>query len=296
MLDSTVDPPYPYFSMSSPCSPFQAARFVWSFMCSWPCLWSVSSSVRHCFGVLTGSIFGLLPHEEQPSAARSTVSSSPAAQTIAPPVVSPPLPRWLEGQHLRLCAPGARSKAGGERPSAYRLPASLVPISSACILTSRMLTSTRWSAMASTVVLSRSRRSAVRPAAPRSQPGATPPVPVENPLPACRHRAVCTGRRAGRFRCRASLWLPASDHYHLALPRGRARSKLPRALFLSTPACICPVGPLLRKRLRSHTHVLWLWLVIDPSTKILPVLHLVSKSPYRGWAILDGSTRPLLNG
>jgi len=52
----------------------------------------------------------------------------------------------------------------------------------------------------------------------------------------------------------------------------------------------------LRKRLRSHTHVLWLWLVIDPSTKILPVLHLVSKSPYRGWAILDGSTRPLLNG
>src|SRR3989440_11408103 len=41
----------------------------------------------------------------------------------------------------------------------------------------------------------------------------------------------------------------------------------------------------LRKRVRSHTHVLWLWLVIDPSTKILPVLHLVSKSPYRGWAI-----------
>jgi hypothetical protein len=30
----------------------------------------------------------------------------------------------------------------------------------------------------------------------------------------------------------------------------------------------------LRTRLRSHTRVLWLWLVIDPRTKILAVLHL----------------------
>ncbi len=30
----------------------------------------------------------------------------------------------------------------------------------------------------------------------------------------------------------------------------------------------------LRTRLRSHTQVLWLWLAIDPLTKILPVLHL----------------------
>ncbi len=30
----------------------------------------------------------------------------------------------------------------------------------------------------------------------------------------------------------------------------------------------------IRTRLRSHTHVLWLWLVIDPRTKILPVLQL----------------------
>ncbi len=30
----------------------------------------------------------------------------------------------------------------------------------------------------------------------------------------------------------------------------------------------------LRTRLRSATHVLWLWLAIDPRTKILPVLHL----------------------
>jgi hypothetical protein len=36
----------------------------------------------------------------------------------APPVDSPPRPRRLEGQHLHLCAPGARSKAGEELPSA----------------------------------------------------------------------------------------------------------------------------------------------------------------------------------
>jgi transposase-like protein len=30
----------------------------------------------------------------------------------------------------------------------------------------------------------------------------------------------------------------------------------------------------LRTRLRSYTQVLWLWLAIDPCTKLMPVLHL----------------------
>ncbi len=30
----------------------------------------------------------------------------------------------------------------------------------------------------------------------------------------------------------------------------------------------------LRTRLRSYTQVLWLWLAIDPITKLMPVLHL----------------------
>ncbi len=42
----------------------------------------------------------------------------PAAQTIAPPVVSPPLPRRVKSQRLGLYAPGARSKAAEEHPSA----------------------------------------------------------------------------------------------------------------------------------------------------------------------------------
>jgi len=38
----------------------------------------------------------------------STVCSSPAAQTIAPPVDSPPLPRRVQGQRQHLCVPGVK--------------------------------------------------------------------------------------------------------------------------------------------------------------------------------------------
>jgi IS1 family transposase len=34
----------------------------------------------------------------------------------------------------------------------------------------------------------------------------------------------------------------------------------------------------LRTRLRSHAHVLWLWVVVDPLTKIIPVLHLGART------------------
>jgi hypothetical protein len=63
---------------------------------------------------LDWSLFGLPPREEGSSAPGSPVCSSLAPQMTAPPVVSLPLPRQVEGQHLRLCGPGARSKAGEE--------------------------------------------------------------------------------------------------------------------------------------------------------------------------------------
>jgi hypothetical protein len=55
------------------------------------------------------------PREERPSAARSSVCSSPAHQTIAPPVVSP---RQAWNLLLRQYAPGVRSKAAGVFPNA----------------------------------------------------------------------------------------------------------------------------------------------------------------------------------
>jgi hypothetical protein len=99
-------------------------------------------------------------------------------------------------------------------------------------------------------------------------------VPFENPLTPDSNSALCAGRRARPFGGLASFRLSTSHYHHLALASWRARSKFPRARFLSSPASICPVGRYFSTRLRSQTHVLWLWLAIDPTTKILPVLHL----------------------
>jgi len=42
----------------------------------------------------------------------------------------------------------------------------------------------------------------------------------------------------------------------------------------------------LRIRLRSATHVLWLWLAIDPRTKLVPVLHLGPRTQHTAHAII----------
>ena len=49
----------------------------------------------------------------------------------------------------------------------------------------------------------------------------------------------------------------------------------------------------LRTRLRSSTHVLWLWLAIDPLTKILPVLHLGPRTQNAAHTVIH-SLRQLL--
>ena len=60
-----------------------------------------------CFGFLSGSLSGL-PPQEGPSAPRYTAGFSLAPQTIAPPAVTPPLLRQVQGQRLNGCAPGTR--------------------------------------------------------------------------------------------------------------------------------------------------------------------------------------------
>jgi hypothetical protein len=84
---------------------------VWPFMVFCSCSWSSSSFVWCFFGVFAGLIFSLSIHEEGPGAARSTVCSSPARQTIAPPVVSAPLPRRVQGQCLRMSRPWREVKS-----------------------------------------------------------------------------------------------------------------------------------------------------------------------------------------
>src|SRR5690242_13034001 len=98
-------------------------------------------------------------------------------------------------------------------------------------------------------------------------------VPVENPFP-CRVAVVLTAlaegldasaaeRVFGYRQATITIWLSRAgrhaqsfhEHFfcHLRLP------------YLQLDE--------LRTRLRCAKHVLWLWLVIDPCTKILPVLH-----------------------
>ena len=104
-LTSHCDAPYDKQTILA--TPFKQRGFVCLFMCSCSCLRLASYSFWRCCGGLTGSRFGL-PLLAGPSAARFTVSSSPVAQMIALPVVSPPPPRQVEAQRLLLYAPGAR--------------------------------------------------------------------------------------------------------------------------------------------------------------------------------------------
>ena len=52
----------------------------------------------------------------------------------------------------------------------------------------------------------------------------------------------------------------------------------------------------LRTRLRSHTHVLWLWLVIDPRTKILPVLQLGPRTQHMAHRVIHSLRQSLTPG
>src|SRR5215472_814956 len=72
-----------------------------------------------------------------------------------------------------------------------------------------------------------------------------------------------------------------------------------RTLCTSGSSCISPPHlqlDELRTRLRNHTHVLWVWLAIDPSTKILPVLHLGPRTQNAAHAVIHALQRILAPG
>ncbi len=52
----------------------------------------------------------------------------------------------------------------------------------------------------------------------------------------------------------------------------------------------------LRTRLRSNTHVLWLWLAIDPCTKMLPVLHLGPRTQHAAHLLIHSLRQVLAPG
>ncbi len=100
----------------------------------------------------------------------------------------------------------------------------------------------------------------------------TPLVSSENPFSPDRCGIDGTRRRSGPFRSSARLRLSASHHHQ---PFWRAQPVHAQTLHeRSFRTLQLPHLQLdeLRTRLRCSTQVLWLWLAIDPCTKILPVL------------------------
>jgi IS1 family transposase len=111
-------------------------------------------------------------------------------------------------------------------------------------------------------------------------------VPFENPLSEDCHGAHSTGRRARPFgyrRATITIWLTRAGKHAELFHERRFRNLYIPHLQLDE----------IRTRLRSSTQVLWLWLAIDPRTKILPMLHLGSRTQHAAHLLIH-SLRQLL--
>ena len=131
-----------------------------------------------------------------------------------------------------------------------------------------------------------------------------PLVPSENPFPPGRHGAVGAGRRAGSFRRRTGLRLPASDHHHLAHSRRRARTDLARALLPQPPAPPPAIGRTAHQAALLYNRCCGSGWPSIPCTKILPVLHLGPRTQYmahrlstpcdRSWLLAASRSSPVM--
>ena len=224
-------------------------------------------------GVLTGFLFGLPPQEERPSAPGSTVCSRHAPQTIAPPVVSPPLPRRMWGQRLsvrpwsevksRRGAPNRIDTEGFACPNQQCAYCGIADAQFHALVgdgkhgRAERIQTFRCQACHTTFT-ARRHTPLYRLKTPSHQIGMVLSALAEGLDPSAAERVAATDR-------------PPS-------PPGSPVRASTRRSCTSAPSAICSLPHLqldeLRTRLRCANQVLWLWLAIDPFTKILPVLQL----------------------
>jgi hypothetical protein len=149
--------------------------------------------------------------------------------------------------------------------------------------------------MAPMVALRRSRPFVVKPATPLSLLGATPLVPSENSLSPDRNGAdLALAEGLDASAAERVFGYRQATITSLSYSRWRVRTDLARALpsrHLRLPHLQLDE---LRTRLRCSTHVLWLWLAIDPLTKILPALHLGPRTQNAAHIVIH-SLRQLLD-
>jgi hypothetical protein len=195
---------------------FKQRGSLWPFMCSCSCSWSASSSLWRGSGVLTGSIFGLPPHEEQPSSTlhRLLKPRSPddcpacrLASTHAAGGGPAPVRPLARGQK-----PPSRTQAREHRGLCLSQPAMPVLRDHRC---PSPCAGWRWQARPW-----RTHPDVSRPCLPHYVQCPAPHafVSFENPFPLRRHGALRAGRRVGSLGCRACLRLSTSHHHHLAVP------------------------------------------------------------------------------
>jgi transposase-like protein len=193
---------------------------------------------------------------------------------IALPVVSPPLPRRVEGERLLLYAPGVRRKAGGEPATRVNTEGFACPnqqcaycgIADAHI---HALVGDGKHGQAERIQTFRCQACHTTFSARRDTPLyrlKTPSHQVAMVLAALAEGLDTSAaeRVFGYRQATITTWLArAGQHAQTLHERFFRHLQLPH-LQLDE----------LRTRLRCARQVLWLWLAIDPCTKILPVLHL----------------------
>jgi IS1 family transposase len=226
--------------------------------------------VFRCFGVLTGSIVSLPPQEEGPGAPRCNVCQAPLPRR---------LPRLSLLQHQRVCcgpcacAPLVRGQKPARSSQTHRhrgvrlsQPAMPVLRDHRC---SDPRPRRRWQAWPGPT-----NPDVSRPCLPHYVHFQAQhcPVPSENSLAPDRSGAHSASRRAG-------------EHAHT----------LHECFFRTVHLPYLQLDEL-RTRLRCSHHVLWLWLAIDPCTKILPVLQLGPRTQHMAHRVIHSLRQILAPG
>jgi transposase-like protein/IS1 family transposase len=266
-------------------------------MCCYSC--SCPSSCSACSGfVLFGgpTLVQISREQQRRCAPDSTVCSSLAPQTIAPPVVSPPLPRRVEGQCLQMSRPWPEVKSRRGAPKrvnteGFACPNPQCPYAGITDAHIHALVGDGKHGQAEQIQTFRCQACRTTFSARRHTPLyrlKTPSQQVAMVL-----SALAEGldpfeapRVFGYRQATITTWLSrALEHAQILHERFFRALHLPH-LQLDE----------LRTRLRSYKHVLWLWLAIDPLTKLVPVLRLGPRTQYMAHLLIHSLRESMASG
>jgi IS1 family transposase/transposase-like protein len=220
----------------------------------------------------------------------------PAAQTIALPVVSPPLPPRAQSQRLCRCVPGPRSKAAEEHATRVNTAGFACPNRSCpyCGITDDQI-----HALVGDGKHGRAERiQTFRGPACHTTFSARHDTPLYRLKTPSRQVAVVLSALAegldasaaervfGYQQATITTWLSrAGKHAHTLHERFFCHLHLPH-LQLDE----------LRTRLHSAKQIQWLWLAIDPLTKILPALQLGPRTQTMAHLLIHSLRQSLASG